>query len=85
MSEIPGPPIGPLGRNGIGICARGKQLDRRVQICEIRPLSRDPFFEVVNVAADVSAFEAKGGYNVRLGHAPKAGDSRLEILVAVAP
>ena len=85
MGKVPGPAIGPLRRNGVGICAGRKQLDRGIQVCEIRPQARDPFFEVVNVAADVSAFEAKGGYNVRLGHAPKAGDDRLEILVAVAP
>jgi hypothetical protein len=59
-SEIPCPAIGPFGRDGIGICARRKQLDRGVQICEIRPLARDPFFEVVNVAADFSALPAKG-------------------------
>ena len=41
--------------------------------------------EVVNVAADFSALEAKGGYYVRFDHAPKAGGERLEILVAVAP
>ena len=48
-------------------------------------VARNPFFEVVNVAADFSALEAKCGYNVRLDHATKAGDGRLEILVAVAP
>jgi hypothetical protein len=55
MSKIPGPAIDPFGRNGIGICARRKQLDRGIQICVIRPQARDPFFEVVNVAADFSA------------------------------
>jgi len=48
-------------------------------------MTRNPFFEIVNVAADFSALEAKGGYNVRLGHTAKAGDGRLEILVAGAP
>jgi hypothetical protein len=38
-----------------------------------------------SVAADFSALEAKGRYNVRLDHAPKAGDGWLELLVAVAP
>ena len=85
MSKVPGAPIGPLGRNGIGVCAGRKQLDRGVQICEICPLARDPFFEVVNVAADFSALEAKGGDDMLFGHAPKAGSDRLEILVAVAP
>jgi hypothetical protein len=60
VSKIPCPAIDPFGRDGIGICARRKQLDRGVQICEIRPLASDPFFEVVNVAADFSALEAKG-------------------------
>lgn len=36
-----------------------KQLDRRIKICEITPLARNPFFEVVNVTADFSALEAK--------------------------
>jgi hypothetical protein len=47
-----GAPIGPLGRDSIGVCARGKQLDRGVQICEICSLARYPFFQIVNVAAD---------------------------------
>ena len=85
MCEIPGAPIGPLRRDGVGVCTRRKQLDRGVQVCEIGPLARDPFFEVVNVAADFSALEAKGGNDVCIGHAPKVGDGRLEILVAVAP
>ena len=85
VSKISCPAIGPLGRDGIRICARRKQLDRGIQICEIRPLARNPFFEVVNVAADFSALEAKGGDDMLFGHAPKAGDDRLEILVAVAP
>jgi hypothetical protein len=38
--KVPGAPIGPLGRNGIGVCAWRKQLDRGVQVCEIRPLAR---------------------------------------------
>jgi hypothetical protein len=45
MSKIPCPAIDPFGRDGIGICARRKEADRGVQICEIRPLARDPFFE----------------------------------------
>ena len=55
MGKIPGPAIDPFGRNGIGVCAGRKQLDRGIQICEIRPLARDPLFEVVNVAAAFSA------------------------------
>jgi hypothetical protein len=65
VSKVSRAPIGALGRNVIGVCARRKQLDRGVQICEIRPLARDPFFEVVNVAADFSALEAKGGDDMR--------------------
>jgi len=61
VSKVPCPAIGSLGRDGIGVCARRKQLDRGVQICEIRPLARNPFFEVVKVAADFSTLEAKGG------------------------
>ena len=76
MSKIPCPAIDPFGRDSIRIFSRRKQLDRGVQVCEIRPLTHDPLFEVVNVAADFSALEAKGGYNVRLDHAPKAGDGR---------
>jgi hypothetical protein len=30
------------------------------QICEIRPLARNPFFEVVNVATYFSALATKG-------------------------
>jgi hypothetical protein len=48
-------------------------------------LWRNPFFEVVNVAADFSALETKWGDDMLLGHAPKAGSGRLEILVAAAP
>jgi hypothetical protein len=59
-SKVTRAPIGPFWRDGIGVCTGRKQLDRGVQICEIRPLARDPFFEVVNVAADFSALEAKG-------------------------
>ena len=54
-----------------------KQLDRGVQICEIRPLARDPLFEVVNVAADFSALEAKGGNYMAVGHAPNLGATRF--------
>jgi hypothetical protein len=82
VSKVPGPAIGPLGRNGVGVSAKEKITG--VQICEIRPLARNPFFEVVDVAADFSALEAKGG-NYMTGHAQKAGDARLKILVAVAP
>jgi hypothetical protein len=39
----------------------------------------------VDVAADFSALEAKGGNYMTVGHAQKAGDARLKILVAVAP
>jgi hypothetical protein len=39
----------------------------------------------MNVAADFSALEANGGYNVSLDHATKAGDDRREFLVAFAP
>jgi hypothetical protein len=85
VGKIPGPAIGPLGRDSIGVCAGRKQLDRGVQICEIRPLARDPFFEVVNVAADFSALEEKGGDDMLFGNVPKVGSDRLEILVAVAP
>jgi len=85
LGKIPGPAIGPLWRDGIGVRAGRKQLDCGVQICEIRSLARNPFFEVVNMAADFSALEAKGGNDVRIGHEPKAGDDRLEILVAAAP
>jgi len=85
MCEIPGAPIGQLRRDGVGVCTRRKQLDRGVQVCEIGPLARDPFFKVVNVTADFSTLEAKGGNYVAVGHAPKAGAGRLKILVAVAP
>jgi len=60
MCEILGAPVGPLGGDRIGIRARRKQLDRGVQICEIRPLARNPLFEIVNVAADFGALETKG-------------------------
>jgi hypothetical protein len=79
-SEIPGPAIGSLWRNGIGIYARRKQLDRGVQICEVRPLTRNPFFEVVNVAADFSALEAKGRNYVGIGHAPNLGADPIHFL-----
>jgi len=85
MSKVPGAPIGPLWRDGIGICAGSKQPDRGIQVGEIRPLARNPFFEVMYVAADFSALEAKGGNDVAVGHAPKAGNDRLEIPVAAAP
>jgi hypothetical protein len=39
----------------------------------------------VNVPADLSALEAKDGNYVAVGHATKAGEGRLKILVAVAP
>ena len=83
--KIPCPAIGTFRRNGIGVSPQRKEADRRVKICEARLLASDPFFKVVNVAADFSALEAKCGYNVKLDHATKAGDGRLEILVAVAP
>ena len=80
MSEVPGSAIGSLGRNVIGVCARRKQLDRGVQVCEIRSLPRDPFFEVVNVAADFSSLEAKGGNDMGVGHAPNLGADPVHFL-----
>jgi hypothetical protein len=80
MSEVPRAPVGPLWRNGIGICARWKEADRGIQVCEVRPLTRDPFFEVVNVAADFSALEAKGGNDVAIGHAPNLGADPIHFL-----
>jgi len=62
-----------------------QQLDRGVQICEIRTLARDPLFEVVNMATDFSALEANGRNYVAVGHAQKARDGLLEIPVAAAP
>jgi hypothetical protein len=50
------------------------------QICEIRPLARDSLFEVVNVAADLGALEAKRGNYVSVGHAPNLGADRIHFL-----
>jgi len=58
----------------------GKQLDCGVQICEIRPLARNPFFEVMNVAADFSTLETKGGNYVAVGHAPNLGADPVHFL-----
>ena len=57
------------------------------KFARIRPLARDPFFEVANVAADFSALEAKGGDDVAVRVTPrKLGAHRLDsLLVAVAP
>jgi hypothetical protein len=79
-SKIAGAPIGPFGRNGIGICAGRKQLDRGVQVCEICTLARDPFFEIVNVAADLSTLQAKGGNYMAVGHAPNLGADPIHFL-----
>ena len=64
---------GYAGLGFFGICARRKQLDRGVQVCEARPLARNPFFEVVNVAADFSALEAKCGNYMGIGHPSNLG------------
>ena len=80
MGKVSGAPIGPLGRNGIGICAGSKQPDRGIQVCEVRSLARNPFFEVVNMAADFSAPEAKGGNDVAVGHAPNLGADQIHFL-----
>jgi hypothetical protein len=80
VGKISGAPISPLWRDGIGICARRKQLDRRVQICEVRTLARDAFFEVVNVAADFSALETKGGNYAGVGHATNLGADPIHFL-----
>jgi hypothetical protein len=40
-------------------------LIRGVQVCEIRPLARDPFFEVVNVAADFGALDANAARHLQ--------------------
>jgi hypothetical protein len=63
------------GENNLIVASKFARLARR----------RDPFFEVVNVAADFSALEAKGRNYMAVGHAQKVGNDRLEILVAVAP
>jgi hypothetical protein len=78
VSKVPGPAIGPLGRNGVGVSAKEKITG--VQICEIRPLARNPFFEVVNMAADFSALEAKGGDDMLFGHAPNLGADPIHFL-----
>jgi hypothetical protein len=57
-------------RNGVGICARRKQLDRGIQICEIR----------TNVAADFSAHEAECGNYMAVGHAPNLGADMIHFL-----
>jgi hypothetical protein len=50
------------------------------QICEIRPPERNSFFEVVNVAADFSALEAKCGNHMAVGHAPNLGADPIHFL-----
>jgi hypothetical protein len=62
------------------MCAPRKQLDRAVQIYEIRPLVRGPFFKVVNVAADFGALAAKGGNYMAVGHAPNSGADPIHFL-----
>jgi hypothetical protein len=57
-----------------------KTIERGVQICEIRSLTRDPFFEVVNVAADVSAFDAKCANYVGAGHPQNLGADPIHFL-----
>jgi hypothetical protein len=80
VGKVSRAPIEPLGGDCIGVRARRKQLDRGVQICEIRPLSRNPFFEVVNVPADFSALEAKGGDDMLFSHAPNLGADPIHFL-----
>jgi len=80
VSKVPRAPISSLGRNGIGIRARRKQFDRGVQVCEVSSLARDPVFEVVNVAADFSSPEAKGGNYMTVGHAPNLGADPIHFL-----
>ena len=80
MAKVPRPPVDPLGGDRIRVCARGKQLDCGVQICEIRPLARNPFFEVANMAADFSALEAKGGNYVAVGHPQNLGAEPINFL-----
>jgi hypothetical protein len=58
----------------------GKQLDRGVQICEIRPLARGPFFEVVNLSADFSALEAECRNYMGIGHPPNLGADQIHFL-----
>jgi hypothetical protein len=80
VSKVPRAPIRPLGGDRIGVCARRKQFDRGVQICEISPLTRDSFFEVVNIAADFSALVTEGGNYVAVGHAPNLGADPIHFL-----
>jgi hypothetical protein len=70
VGKVPGAPIGTFRRNGVGICARRKQLDRGIQICETR----------TNVAADFSALEAECGNYMAVGHAPNLGADMIHFL-----
>ena len=83
-SEAPGPAIGSLGGMASGFAPGVNSLIVASKFARFARW-RNPFFEVVNVAADFGALETKCGYNVRLDHAQKAGDGGLEILVAFAP
>jgi hypothetical protein len=80
VRKVPRAPVSSLGRDGIGICARRKEAYPRIYVCEIRTLTRGSFFKVVNMAADFSALEAKGGNYVSIGHAPNLGADPIHFL-----